>query len=109
MELATNDRLTRERDYHNQRAVKETRDAQSKYYSAILRGGNFEKAIARLSAGADILEYGCGSAPMLFDDHCRDARSLTGIDIAEVAIAMAERQALALNRSAHFAAMDAEH
>ncbi len=101
-------RVIRERDYQNGRVVEETRKTQGKYYAAINKGSYFEKALARLSRSADILEYGCGHLPILFTvaDICRSA---TAIDISDMAIDSSARQADDLGlQNVRFQTMNAE-
>jgi len=85
-------RLIRERDYHNQRFENETREAQAKYYAAIKDGtAEFNSELVRLARSADVLEYGCGSAPTLFD--VTGFRTGKGIDISDLAVAQNNKQA----------------
>jgi len=85
-ETAT-ERLERERDFHNARFQHDDRDAQLKYYDAIADCfRDYWARVDQLSVGADILEYGCAYG----DNAMRlaaKARSATGIDISDVAIA----------------------
>lgn len=79
-------RIARERAYHNSRFSEEVRDAQGKYYASIKHGAaRFDKRVRQLAEGSDILEYGCGSAIQGLE-LAKVARSLTGIDISDVAI-----------------------
>lgn len=79
-------RLERERDFHNARFEHDDREAQLKYYDAIADCfRDYWARVDTLSAGADILEYGCAYG----DNAMRlaaTARSATGIDISDVAI-----------------------
>lgn len=110
--LLDNERLRRvehERDFHNARFTEEVRDAQGKYYASIKHGSaQFERRVMSLAAGADVLEYGCGSAVQGLKV-ADVARSLTGIDISDVAIAeanaAAHRRGLA---NTAYVTMDAE-
>ncbi|AKH41499.1 SAM-dependent methyltransferase [Altererythrobacter atlanticus] len=92
-EEARNRRIASERDFHNDRFSEEVRDAQGKYYASIKHGSRlFSDRVAERVRGADALEYGCGAAiqgPHL----ARIARTLTGIDISDVAIADAKAAA----------------
>ena len=58
---AEDERLRRERAFHNDRfEEEENRDAQLKYYDAIkdcLKA--YHERVIELAAGADIIEYGC--------------------------------------------------
>ena len=103
------DRIDRERDFHNHRFSGETREAQGKYYSAIEHGArDYMRLVRRLSAGADVLEYGCatGGNSLSLAPLCR---SMTGIDISDVAIGHAtERAVMGGIGNASFHAMNAE-
>lgn len=81
-----NERLARERDFHNARFEHDDRDAQLKYYDAIADCfGDYWSRVEELSANADILEYGCAFGGNLLR-LAPSARSATGIDISDVAI-----------------------
>jgi tRNA/tmRNA/rRNA uracil-C5-methylase (TrmA/RlmC/RlmD family) len=88
-------RLESERDFHNARFTEEVRDSQGKYYACLKHGlRDFERRVAELADGADTLEYGCGSAIQGLT-LARTARSVTGIDISDVAVADAAAAARA--------------
>lgn len=108
-DLERNRRIISEREFHNARFSEEVRDAQGKYYACIRHGSwEFDKRIMALAEGADVLEYGCGSA-IQAEQIGRTARSLTGIDISDVAVAKANAFAEAKGLSnTHYVAMDAE-
>jgi SAM-dependent methyltransferase len=114
MEIKMEDeaRLVRERDYHNGRVIQETRDSQGKYYAAINKGSHFEKALVRLSANADILEYGCGNLPILFSGalHLPDiCKTATGIDISDLAVDASSEKAIKMGlKNVGFQTMNAE-
>lgn len=102
-------RLENERAFHNERFSHEVRANQGKYYAAIKHGArDFE---ARVLAGArnrDVLEYGCGSAIQGLQI-ASVAKSLTGIDISDVAVADASNAATAAGlTNACYLRMDAE-
>lgn len=102
-------RIDRERSFHNHRFSGETREAQDKYYSAIAHGAEEYLALVRsLAAGADVLEYGCakGGNALALAPTCR---TVTGIDISDVAIDQARDAAEAAGLdNARFHAMNAE-
>lgn len=89
----TEARVERERDYHNRRFTEETREAQGKYYRAIKDcEAEYDRQIVERSRDACVLDFGCGTgeiglriAPV--------AKRLVGIDISEVAIETATREA----------------
>lgn len=105
----TDTRIDRERDFHNHRFSGETREAQDKYYSAIEHGAReYMQLVRRLSAGTDVLEYGCatGGNALSLAPSCR---TVTGIDISDVAIDQASgRAARGGIGNASFHAMNAE-
>jgi len=84
--VITDERLERERDYHNQRFTEETREAQGKFYWAIADGATlFTKRVTELARGADVLEYGCARGDVSLD-LAPLCRSITGIDISDIAV-----------------------
>lgn len=102
-------RIANERAFHNDRFTEEVRDAQGKYYAAIKHGSRkFEHRVLELARARDVLEYGCGGAIQGLAV-ARAARSLTGIDISDVAIADAARAAQQAGlTNTHYLTMDAE-
>lgn len=102
-------KIEREREFHNQRFTEEVRDAQGKYYASIKDGSvAFDRRVLELARDADVLEYGCGAAIQGLG-LARTARTLTGIDISDVAIANAEAGAKAQGlANTRYEVMDAE-
>ena len=102
-------RIESEREFHNARFTEEVRDAQGKYYASIKHGSlMFDRRVAELAKGADVLEYGCGSA-LQGIELARTARTMTGIDISDVAIADARALAEAQGvHNTHYQTMNAE-
>jgi SAM-dependent methyltransferase len=98
--------LASERAFHDRRfAEGDTRQAQKKFYWAIADGAHaFHDRVAELSAGRDVLEYGCG-AEALAGRIAPVARSIHAIDISDEAV----RQALLASDApnAQFSVMDA--
>lgn len=111
MQAADPSRQERERQFHNESFAEGTRARTGKFY-AIHRGSQaaYDDAIRDRAAGSDVLEYGCGRGSAAFDLAAAGAR-VTGIDISDVAIAMAAEHAhdLRLAGSLRFEQMDAEH
>jgi SAM-dependent methyltransferase len=106
MSLA-DDRVERERAYHNERFRDESRLAQGKYYRAIRDGAEvFTNRVIEKATGADALEYGCGNASQALT-LAPLARSICGIDISDVAILDA-REAAKGQANARFEVMNAE-
>jgi SAM-dependent methyltransferase len=101
-------RYEREREFHNQTFAAETRDAQGKYYAAIKHGSfAFDRRVRSAAIGADVLEYGCGVALTAFD-LAGVCKSITGIDISDVAISQAQAVAMQRGIAATFHRMNAE-
>lgn len=88
-------RIERERDYHNQRFGddSEREEHVGRFYTAISYGFDlYRRRISEEARGRRVLEYGCGTGSLAFD-LADQARHVTGIDISEVAITQAHRQA----------------
>jgi SAM-dependent methyltransferase len=102
-------KVEREKLYHDRRFIKETRDDQGKYYFALKTGASrFEQRVLALARDADVLEYGCGAATQSIA-LASIARSVSGIDISDVAIQTATRTAAAAKvANVSFSVMDAE-
>lgn len=83
-------RIDRERSFHNDRFEHDDREAQLKYYAAVEHCmDRFDARLDELVVDADILEYGCS-----YGDNCVKysgrAKSVTGIDISDVAISQGQ-------------------
>ncbi len=87
------DRIQKERRFHNQRLRGPAERAADKYYS-ITRASmdRYLTALSRDARGKRVLEYGCGPGSYAFHLARRGAR-VTGIDISEVAIRRAKEKA----------------
>lgn len=91
------DRLARERDFHDQRFSADVCDEPRVKYYAALKGcddAHFA-AIRDRARGADVLEYGCADG-IVAVTLAGAARSVCGIDISGVAIAQATQRAEAM-------------
>jgi SAM-dependent methyltransferase len=102
------DRLDRERRYHDARYAQETRARAAKYYDAT--GDSAAEYEARLTvrSGDRVLEYGCGAGSAAFELAARGA-DVVGIDISPVAIELATKAAEQRGLpNATFVAMNAE-
>lgn len=89
------ERLERERDYHNQRFADDSeRDKRvGRFYSAIGYGFElYSRRVSEAAKGHRVLEYGCGIGSLAFD-LAKQARHVIGIDISDVAIRHAQRNA----------------
>lgn len=70
--------------------------------------GYFEQRLTQLAAGTDVLEIGCGNGAHALD-LSKTARSVTGIDISDVAVEIGEKKSREAGvENAHFITMDAE-
>jgi len=102
------DRIAREREFHNEIFSQKTREVTNKFYSIFYLIE--EKYVAKLTAncsGKNILEYGCGegsSAYLL----AQNGGIVSGIDISDYAILQAQQKADSLNISIEFMNMNAE-
>lgn len=103
------DRLARERDFHNDAFATGARSTTAKYY-ATARGSSshYRETALGGAGGRAVLEYGCGTGSLAFTLAELGDR-VTGIDISPLAIEMAtaeaERRQLA---GLNFEVMDAE-
>jgi ubiquinone/menaquinone biosynthesis C-methylase UbiE len=103
------ERVLREKAFHNDRFSQEVRTHQDKYYFAIERGTeNFRDHVRALSKDAVVLEYGCGIGENALQ-LAPVARSVVGIDISEVGVERANVEAKIRGLgNASFKVMDAE-
>lgn len=86
-------KLQREKAFHDIAFSEGTRDSASKFYSIIGPAQKFHQdyLLARCAA-KHVLEYGCGPGTNAFV-LARQAATVTGIDISDVAIAQARERA----------------
>lgn len=103
------DRLAREKLYPDERFGSSGERKQAKYYYSVEKmARDYDAAVRKYAAGADVLEYGCGARTVLLD-LAPLARTVTGIDVSDIAIS--KSAALARERdfkNASFRAMNAE-
>jgi SAM-dependent methyltransferase len=103
------ERLSREREFHNERFGAPEARRKDAFHFAIANGAEeYGRRVREAARGRDVLEYGCtGGASVAL---AASARSLAGIDISDVAIAQAVAAASAagLDR-ARFQVDDAQH
>lgn len=106
----TTDRLDREREFHNERFTEETRHRQQRFYPAVHGAFDFYEAqVVSRAAGRDVLEYGCATGAIT-RRIAPAARSATGIDLSDAAVARATAEARAQGlANTSFAVMDAEN
>lgn len=104
----TEERLQRERDYHNDAFANDVRAVADKYYSTVKRCfDDYDRTLLNSVAGKSVLEYGCGPGSRAFAI-AKAGAHVTGIDISDVAIKMAAKKAEAAGVKATFAVMNAE-
>lgn len=91
--MTYDDRLARERDFHNERFGATEERRQDSYYFAVQPATDAYWALVRkAAAGKDVLEYGC-SHGMGSIGLAKTVRHITGIDISDVAIQQAKDKA----------------
>ncbi|AYD01117.1 class I SAM-dependent methyltransferase [Neorhizobium sp. NCHU2750] len=109
------DIVEREREFHNNRFSQDSdpREFLDKWYRTIKNGADAQdEQVIRLSKNADVMEYGCSDGGLSIDQLRlpRFAKSLSGIDISDVAIAKANDKArLQGHKNSTFYAMDAQN
>ncbi|HWK65874.1 MAG TPA: class I SAM-dependent methyltransferase [Rhizobiaceae bacterium] len=87
------DRIARERDFHNERfGATEERPEDSYYFAVEAAAAAYWRLVRRAAVAKDVLEYGCSNGGRSID-LARSARHVTGIDISDVAIAQARSEA----------------
>ena len=87
------DKIDREREFHNRIFADHTRNVASKYYT-VMRSSRrcYEGVLTRYGPGTSVLEFGCGPgffAPFL----ASRGANVTGIDISDTAIEQAREKA----------------
>ena len=110
----TNDKVERERVFHNERFLRsaDPRQHLNKWYASVRHGAERQnKLVLENARYKDILEFGCADGGLSLHELRlpENCRSFTGIDISDVAIARATEQAArAAFRNARFLTMNAE-
>lgn len=103
-------KIIREKNYHNKRFSEEVRQPAWKFYSIERKSrSNFRDNILNNAKGKTFLELGTGKGNYAFE--IKDAGGIvTGIDISDVAVKYAQKQAAELNagESLRFFVMNAE-
>jgi SAM-dependent methyltransferase len=102
------DRIERERRFHDQDFEHKTRnETVDKYYTVAKESFVwFDRLLGEIPAGASVLEYGCGEGSHVFD--LAGSASVTGIDLSPVAIRHAQEEAARRGVSIQLRVMDAE-
>ncbi len=105
----TQDRLIREKEFHNETFAGDTRKAAKKYYkSASLSKDYYHRLLEEGIEGKKVLEYGCGPGSAAFR-LAELGGEVHGIDISDVAIKQSQEQAAEMNLNLDFQVMDAEN
>ena len=91
--MAIDERLTREKEFHNEAFATNKRKRVKKYYKTTDRSKQFYKdKIHEDVAGKTVLEYGCGPGSQAFS-LARAGAKVTAIDISDVAIEQTKEEA----------------
>ncbi len=104
------DRIQREKEFHNDRFEKDTRKHLDKYYSITESSRKLYLTLIESEIeGKNVLEYGCGEGSFSFN-LAKLGALVHGIDISEVAIEKAQLKAKQkkLSSSMNFSVMNAE-
>lgn len=104
----TNDRLNREKQFHNKSYAEKTRSVVGRFYSITKRSRDlYETLILENAAESKALEYGCGTGSCAFELARRNV-AVTAIDISEEAIDQAKTKAAQQKLPGRFMVMNAE-
>lgn len=107
--MNTNQRLEREKNFHNNTFSSDSRRAAKKYYeSANLSKNFYRQLITKDIKGKKVLEYGCGPGSAAFD-LARMGAEVYAIDISDVAIQQTKDQAEKEGLKIDCRVMDAEN
>lgn len=103
------ERLKREAEFHNKTFGENTRQVVKKYYNAArLSKDTYKEKVLEFGRGRKVLEYGCGPGSQAYI-LAENGADVTAIDISEVAIQKAEKEATSKGLSIDFHVMDAEN
>lgn len=107
--MDTENRLKREKEFHNETFSSNSRKAAKKYYQSANSSKKFYRdSITRNVKGKKVLEYGCGPGSAAFD-LARLGAEVYAIDISDVAIAQTKEHASKEGLSIDCRVMDAEN
>jgi SAM-dependent methyltransferase len=107
----TEDRLAREREFHDSRFGGSDPRPADRFYAINRASDRFYKAaLDELPAGSDVLDYGCGEGAYAAISAARRGHKVTAIDLSPVAIEHARHDAerAGVAGSIEFAVMNAE-
>ena len=105
-------RKKREKSFHNKIFEEKTRIEAHKYHSVATRGQNFYKHLLLKNCNnKQVLDYGCGTGDFSILLAKNGAGGVTGIDLSDVAINMANAKIVdsTLGENISFHVMDAEN
>lgn len=106
---STEDRLRREKDFHNKTFSSDSRKAVKKYYMSANISKEFYKSMLLEGIKAKkVLEYGCGPGSSAFDI-ARAGGEVNAIDISDVAIKQTLEKANNYSLQISASVMDAEN
>lgn len=107
--MNTEERLEREKQFHNETFSSDSRKAAKKYYaSANLSKEFYRELISKNVQGKKVLEYGCGPGSAAFD-LAKMGAEVFAIDISDVAIKQTNEQAKREGLAIDCRVMDAEN
>jgi SAM-dependent methyltransferase len=107
----TEDRLEREREFHDSRFSGEQDRPADRFYAVNRASDSFYKAqLAALPPGSEVLDYGCGEGAYAAIEAARRGHTVMAIDLSPVAIEHARRDAERAGVAGNitFAVMNAE-
>lgn len=107
--MSTEERLKREKEFHNETFANDSRHSVGKYYKSANRSKDYYKQrIFDLKPGESVLEYGCGPGSNAFD-LAKKGAEVYAIDISDVAIELALEEAKRQGVELDCRVMDAEN
>jgi SAM-dependent methyltransferase len=90
----TDDRLEREREFHDSRFGAEESRPADRFYAINKASDRFYKAeLAKLPRGSEVLDYGCGEGAYAAIEAARLGHKVIAVDLSPVAIEHARRDA----------------
>lgn len=106
--MNTEERLSREKEFHNQTFSSDSRKAAKKYYESANESKLFYKdSVLKEVKGKKVLEYGCGPGSLAFE-LAQLGAEVYAIDISDVAIQQTSSKAAEEGLNINCRVMDAE-
>ena len=107
--MDTQERLHREKEFHNETFSSNSRKSAKKYYkSASASKSHYHDLLQDEVKGKKVLEYGCGPGSAAFK-LARLGANVSGIDISDVAISQSDEIAKEMGLTIDFNVMDCEN